>query len=156
MTAISRHSARRSRRLRDIVEPLDDAQLERQAYPTEWRIADVLSHLGSGAVIMSRRVEDGLAGKALPDDFAPSVWDEWNAKSPREKADAALAADRQLVERFEAVGEQERSAFTASFGPLTVGFDDLVGFRLNEHGMHTWDVEVTLDPAAGLHPEQTR
>jgi uncharacterized protein (TIGR03083 family) len=142
-------------RLRDIVEPLDDAQLERQAYPTEWRIADVLSHLGSGAVIMTRRVEDGLAGKALPDDFAPSVWDEWNAKSPREKADAALAADGQLVERFEAVGEQERSAFTTSFGPLTVGFDDLVGLRLNEHGMHTWDVEVTLDPAAGLHPEQT-
>ena len=59
------------------------------------------------------------------------------------------------MERFEAVGEQERSAFITSFGPLTVGFDDLVGLRLNEHGMHTWDVEVTLNPAAGLHPEQT-
>ena len=142
-------------RLGDIVEPLDDAQLEQQAYPTEWRIADVLSHLGSGAVIMTRRIDEGLAGRALPDDFAPSVWDEWNAKSPREKADAALAADRQLVERFEAVSEQERTAFSTSFGPLTVGFDDLVGLRLNEHGMHTWDVEVTLDPTAGLHPEQT-
>ena len=141
-------------RLRDIVESLDEAQLEQQAYPTEWRIADVLSHVGSGAVIMSRRVEDGLAGRSMPEEFAPSVWEEWNAKSPREKADAAVAADRELVARLEAVGEQDRSAFSTSFGPLTVGFDDLIAFRLNEHGMHTWDVEVTLDSTAGLHPEQ--
>lgn len=141
-------------RLRDVVESLDDAQLEQQAYPTEWRIADVLAHVGSGAVIMSRRVEDGLAGRSMPEEFAPSVWEEWNAKSPREKADAAVAADRELVARLEAVGEQERSAFSTSFGPLTVGFDDLIAFRLNEHGMHTWDVEVTLDSTAGLHPEQ--
>ena len=60
-----------------------------------------------------------------------------------------------MIERFEAVGEQERATFTTTFGPLTVGFDDLVGFRLNEHGLHTWDVEVTLDPAATLHAEQT-
>ena len=142
-------------RLADLVAPLDDTQLERQAYPTEWRIADVLSHLGSGAVIMVRRIQDGLVGKALPDDFAPSVWDEWNAKSPRDKSDAALAADHALLERFDALSDQERSTFSTSFGPLTVGFDDLVGLRLNEHGMHTWDVEVTLDPTATLHPEQT-
>ena len=141
-------------RLRDIVESLDDAQLEQQAYPTEWRIADVLSHVGSGAVIMSRRVEDGLAGRSMPEEFAASVWEEWNAKSPHGKADAAVAADRELVARLEAVGEQERTAFSTSFGPLTVGFDDLIAFRLNEHGMHTWDVEVSLDSAAGLHPEQ--
>jgi uncharacterized protein (TIGR03083 family) len=142
-------------RLRRIVEPLDDSQLEQQAYPTEWSIADVLSHLGSGAVIGARRVEDALAGRSMPDDFAPAVWDEWNAKSARAKADDALAADRALLERLQATGEGERSSFSTSFGPLTVGFDDLVGLRLNEHTMHTWDVEVALDPAATLHPEQT-
>ena len=63
-------------------------------------------------------------------------------------------ADGQLVERLEAVGEQQRSAFTIS-SVGSRGIDELVGLRLNEHGMHTWDVEVTLDPAAGLHPEQT-
>jgi uncharacterized protein (TIGR03083 family) len=142
-------------RLRDLVRPLDDTQLEQQAYPTEWRIADVLSHLGSGAVITTRRLDDVLAGNALPDDFAPTVWDEWNAKSARKKAGDALAADQALMERLDAVSEQERSTFSTSLGPLTIGFDDLVGLRLNEHGMHTWDVEVTLDPAATLHPEQT-
>lgn len=142
-------------RLRQIVQPLDEAHLEAQAYPTEWRIADVLSHIGSGAVIMGRRLSDGLAGEAIPDDFAPSVWDEWNAKSPREKADDALAADQELVERFAGVPEAERPAFSTAFGPLTVGFADLVAFRLNEHALHTWDVEVAVAPGATLHSEQT-
>src|SRR4051794_2784558 len=142
-------------RLRTIVEPLDELQLEQPAYPTEWKIADVLSHLGSGAVIMKRRVTDGLGGRPLPDDFAQSVWDEWNAKSPRQQADEALPADEALVERFADVPERERAAFSTSFGPLTVGFDDLVGLRLNEHTLHTWDVEVAVDSSATLHPEQT-
>ena len=142
-------------RLREIVGPLDDSQLEQQAYPTEWRIAEVLSHLGSGAVIMRRRVSEALAGRQLADDFAPSVWEEWNAKSPRQKADDALAADQALVEQFDGVSDSERAAFSTSFGPLTVGFDDLVGLRLNEHTLHTWDIEVALEPAATLHREQT-
>jgi len=142
-------------RLREIVGPLADSQLEQQAYPTEWRIAEVLSHLGSGAVIMRRRVSEALAGRQLADDFAPSVWDEWNAKSPRQKADDGLAADEALIEQWDGVSDSERSAFSTSFGPLTVGFDDLVGLRLNEHTLHTWDVEVALDPSATLHREQT-
>ena len=34
-----------------------------RAYPSEWTIADVLSHVGSGAVIMQRRLDDSLAGR---------------------------------------------------------------------------------------------
>ena len=41
-------------RLRGIVEGLGPGQLPAPAYPTEWTIADVLSHLGSGAVIFQR------------------------------------------------------------------------------------------------------
>ena len=35
-------------------------------------------------------------------------------------------------------------------GPLSLGFDELVGMRLNEHAFHTWDIAVVLDEAAGL------
>jgi len=35
--------------LPSVVEPLSDAQLDEPAYPAEWTIADVLSHIGSGA-----------------------------------------------------------------------------------------------------------
>jgi uncharacterized protein (TIGR03083 family) len=135
-------------RLRGLVEPLDDARLETPAYPSEWTIADVLSHLGSGAVILDRRLDDALLGRSTPDDFAPSVWDAWNAKSPRIKADDALAADGGFVERLGSLTDAERARFSFALGPLTFDFAGFVGLRLNEHALHTWDIAVVLDPAA--------
>ena len=38
-------------RLASLVSPLTPEQLRGPAYPTEWSIAQVLSHLGSGAEI---------------------------------------------------------------------------------------------------------
>ncbi len=134
--------------LRSVVEPLSDAQLDEPAYPAEWTIADVLSHIGSGAIITQRRLDDIVEGKATRDDFAPGVWDTWNAKSARAKADDALVADRDLLERIESLSDEARSSFRFSMGPLELRFDGFVGMRLNEHALHTWDVEVTIDPTA--------
>ena len=141
--------------LRSVVEPLSDAQLDEPAYPAEWTIADVLSHIGSGAVIMQRRLDDIVEGKATPDDFAPGVWDTWNAKSARAKADDALVADRDLLERIESLSDEARSSFRFSMGPLELLFDGFVGMRLNEHALHTWDVEVTIDPTATVPTKST-
>jgi uncharacterized protein (TIGR03083 family) len=142
-------------RLNSLLEPLDDADLERSAYPSEWSIADVASHLGSGAVLMSRRLEDVLAGRELREDLAPSVWDTWNAKSPRAKVDDARAEDASLLARLEALTPDERNRFRFSMGPLEVDATMAVGLRLNEHTLHTWDVEVALAPDATLAPEAT-
>jgi uncharacterized protein (TIGR03083 family) len=137
-------------RLRDLVAPLDDTQLEQQAFPSEWTIADVLSHVGSGAVIMQRRFEDSLVRQPTPDDFGPVIWDAWNAKSPREKADDALIADRALVERIESLTDEERSGFEFAVGARTLDAIGFTALRLNEHVMHTWDIDVALHPAATL------
>jgi len=137
-------------RLAALVTGLDDAQLELSAYPTEWTIADVLSHLGSGAVILHRRLEDTLTGAATPDDAAPAVWDEWNAKSTRAQADDALVADRALLDRLETVTAEERDRFRFAMGPMTMDFDGFVALRLNEHALHLWDIEVALDPEATM------
>jgi uncharacterized protein (TIGR03083 family) len=137
-------------RLRDVVAALTDADATRQAYPTEWTIADVLSHIGSGAVIMQRHLEDSLDGRDTPDDFAPGVWEEWNAKTPAAKRDDALAADAALIARIEAVTPDERDKFATAMGPMTLGFEQFVAMRLNEHAFHTWDVEVVTDPAATI------
>ncbi len=140
-------------RLTGLVRPLDDATLTRKAYPTEWTIADVLSHLGSAAVIMQRSVDDALAGTVKPDDFNQGVWDVWNAKSPRAKADDSLAADQALMARLDAVSPDERARFKSSLGPFDLDWDAFVGMRLNEHLLHGWDVAVTLDPASTLAPD---
>jgi uncharacterized protein (TIGR03083 family) len=141
--------------LRDIRSGLDDARLESQSYDTEWSIAQVLSHLGSGAVILSRRLHDITSGTETPDDFAPSVWDEWNAKTPRAQADDALAADDAVTQALESVAPAERESLIFSMGPLSLGFNEFAGLRLNEHVFHTWDIAVVLDDTAELPQDAT-
>ena len=148
----SRVSALRSSvdELHELVSGLDDPQVASRSYCDDWSIAQVLSHLGSGAVIFQRSLQDAQAGTTAPDDFNPSVWDEWNAKTPRAQADDALIADEAMMEAIEAVDDAERARLTFSLGPMSLGFDDYVGMRLNEHVFHTWDVAVALDHGARL------
>jgi len=138
------------RRLHELCRGLDDAQLEAMSYARDWSIADVLSHLGSAAVIMRRRLEDTMAGAETPDDFAPAVWEEWNAKSARAKADDALVADESVLEAFESVTPADRARLRFPMGPLSLGFDEFAALRLNEHAFHTWDIEVVFDDGAHL------
>jgi uncharacterized protein (TIGR03083 family) len=142
-------------RLHALAGGLDDTQIVSQSYCDDWSIAQVLSHIGSGAVISRRSLQDVIAGTATPDDFNQSVWDEWNAKSPRAQADDALAADEALTQALEAVDESERARLTFSLGPMSLGFNDMFGLRLNEHVFHTWDIAVMFDDAAGLPGDAT-
>jgi uncharacterized protein (TIGR03083 family) len=140
-------------RLRGLAAALSETDLTGRASPAEWSIAQVLSHLGSAAVIMQRRLEDTLAGQPTPEDYAPGVWDTWNAKTPAAQRDDALAADTALLDRIEAVTPGERATFAFAMGPMTFGFTEVVGLRLNEHAFHTWDIEVAADPAATIPRE---
>jgi uncharacterized protein (TIGR03083 family) len=135
-------------RLRLLVSPLDDEQLEQPAYPSEWTVADVLSHIGSSAVILERRFEDALRQQPTPDDFTPAVWEVWNAKAPREKVDDGLVSDRSVLEHIESLTEGQRASISFPLGPMTFDFVSYVRLRLNEHLLHTWDVEVALDANA--------
>ena len=45
-------------RLHQLSRGLRDEQLELRSYCTQWSVADVLSHIGSGAVIWLRQLED--------------------------------------------------------------------------------------------------
>jgi hypothetical protein len=84
----------------------------------------------------------------MADDFAPSVWDVWNAKSSTARSTDALAADRALLDGLDAMSTAERAGFNVALGPFQLDLAGFVGLRLNEHALHTWDIEVTLDPAA--------
>jgi uncharacterized protein (TIGR03083 family) len=137
-------------RLQRIVEGLGPDQVRQSAYPSEWTIADVLSHIGSGAVILRRRFEDTLAGADPDDAFNQAVWDEWNAKQPADQAADALTADDDLLASLDSASDEQRRAFTFTMGPMTLDFDGFVSLRLSEHVVHTWDVQVVVDPSAVL------
>ncbi len=77
---------------------LDGDELRAQSYDTDWSVADVLSHLGSGAEIFSLYVDAGVTGGDPPalEDFKP-IWETWNARSPEDQAAQSVAVNEALV-----------------------------------------------------------
>jgi uncharacterized protein (TIGR03083 family) len=143
-------------RLAALVEPLTPDQVTAQAYPIEWSIAQVMSHLGSGAEIMGHNLDAGLAGVDPPGrEVAQPIWDAWNSKEPYEQTRDSLTANRVLVERFEALTDDQRAAFRVKLFGFDLDLDGLAMMRLNEHTLHSWDVAVTLDPSATLALDST-
>ena len=133
-----------ARQLAALVDPLTPDQLRQSAYPSEWTIADVLSHLGSGGVMTRRRL-DGEEFEMQP------IWDEWNAKSPDRQAADALEADRAFLARLGTLTPEDR-ARRFKLGPMDLDLASALRLRLSEHVQHTWDVAVTVDPTATIDP----
>lgn len=140
-----------------VVAGLDDAQLLLPSGASEWSVAQVLSHLGSGAEI-GRATLRAATGEADPpgDGFNQSVWDRWNGMSPREQADGFLAADEALVTAFEALAPERRSTLEVPLGflPAPLPIASYAGMRLNEAAQHSWDARVGLDDGAAI-PDDT-
>ena len=139
-------------RLDKLVGSLTPEQVRAQSYDTEWSVAQVLSHLGSGAEI-SLLMLPGSLGEAEPvgREAFPAVWEVWNAKNPDEQATDALASDEKQVQALEALTDAQLASIDMDFfGMMRLDAVGVVRMRLSEHAMHTWDVEVVGDPAAGV------
>lgn len=141
------------RQLRKLTEGLDDAGLARPSYAADWTVADALSHIGSGAVIMGEHLRAVTSGETTDPAFAASVWEDWDAKSPSTQADDALTADDQLLEAIASTDPARHDALEVVMGPMRLGFDDFVAMRLNEHALHTWDVAVADHPDVTLNAD---
>jgi uncharacterized protein (TIGR03083 family) len=139
--------------LAGLVAPLGPDQLGLRSYCTEWTVARVLSHLGSGAEIALLSLRAALAGDPpLDPESFPPIWDRWNAKSPEVQASDALAVDEDLVAALEGLDDAELDSLHVPLFGMEFDAAGLVGLRLGEHALHTWDVAVSLDPAARVLP----
>ncbi len=144
--------------LAEQVGGLQPDDLVRPSGASEWKIADVLSHLGSGAEIGLAVLEGALDGTGRPaDDFNPSVWDRWNAMSPADQASNFLTANQKLIQRYEGLSDEQLADVRIDFGflPAPVDVETAAGMRLSEFALHSWDVRVGFDPDAALAPEAT-
>ena len=141
-------------RLRALVGPLDLAQLEQRSYASEWSIAQVLSHLGSGAEIFGLFLQAGLAGQEPPgrDTFVP-IWNAWNAKDPQAQAADALRSDEATLEQFESPGPEQKMGLRLHLFGMDMDVTGLARMRVSEHAIHSWDVAVALDPSATVAPD---
>lgn len=140
-------------RLAALVPGLTDEQLTGPSGASEWTVAQVLSHMGSGAEIGLATLETALgAGPAAGPGFNESVWDRWNAMGPREQATSFLDHDLRLVAAFEALTTEQRAAVQVDLGflPEPLPIASFAGMRLNESAQHSWDVRVAFDPSATI------
>lgn len=138
-------------RLSGAVRALSPAQVAGPSYCSEWSIAQVLSHLGSGAEIGLGNLEAMVAGQPPPprEGYA-AIWDRWNAKTPDQMAADFLEWDERYVARFESLSDAQLSSLSMPFMGRTLDAAGIVGMRLAEHAVHTWDVEVTVDAKATI------
>lgn len=130
---------------------LTEKDLTAPSGASEWDVAHVLSHLGSGAEISQSGLERALTGAgSAPDGFNQGVWARWDAMGPVEQRDAFLAANSALVERYESLDEAARRDLRIDLGflPAPVSLGEAARLRLNEFALHSWDARVGADPTA--------
>lgn len=141
--------------LAERVRSYTDADLARPSGAAEWTVAQVLGHIGSGAEIALAGLRAAQAGSPPPEQsFYQSVWDRWNAMSPRQQAGGGVSSDAALVEGYEVLDGATRNSLQLDlpFLPEPVGVDLQAALRLNESTLHGWDVAVAHDTAATLNP----
>lgn len=139
--------------LAGLVRTLDEAALRTPSGAAPWTVADVLSHLGSGAEIMQGTLEaaaSGEPGPAADRSVLERIWDRWNALPPAEQADGFLAHNAVLTDFFESLTPNARDNLRIDLGflPAPVDVATVARLRLNELALHAWDVRAAFDPAA--------
>jgi uncharacterized protein (TIGR03083 family) len=131
-------------------------QVTTQSYDDDWTVAQVASHLGSGAEIFRLHLAAGVRGEeAAGNDTYPPIWDAWNAKAPLDQARDAVAEDAAFLDDAAALTEEERAGWHLELFGMSLDFAAFLAMRLNEHALHTWDVVVSFDPAATVAEDAT-
>ena len=139
--------------LAGVAAALSPTQLTGPSGATEWTVADVLSHLGSGAEITLAGLRAALGTAPEPGpDFNQSVWDRWDALPPADQAAGFLRANAELVAALEELSPAQHESVTVKLGflPEPLPIAAFAGMRLSEVAQHSWDVRAGLDPAAPL------
>jgi len=142
--------------LEPLVLELSPEELTGPSAASEWDVSQVLSHLGSGAVITLATLDAAVEGKPNPGmDANRLVWAVWDAMSPVERSSGCLAANADLLARYDSLDAATRQSLQVDLGflPAPVDLAAAARFRLNEYALHSWDVRVVREPGATLHPD---
>lgn len=140
--------------LTTLLPNLTDEQLAGPSGASEWTIAQVLSHLGSGAEIGRLPIARAL-GESVPDEDNESIWARWDAAGPVDQAAGFVRHGQAYLDTIESLTPEQRESLIVDLGflPEPVPLVVALGMRLNEVSAHAWDVRVGLDPAAGVNPD---
>jgi uncharacterized protein (TIGR03083 family) len=137
-----------------MVGRLTPEQLRGPSYAPGWTIAQVLSHLGSQAEISQQSLAAALAGREpFGLDGFKSIWAVWNARDCDQQAVECLVYDLEHVRRLEQLSDEQLAGIRLKFIGMEFDAVGVAWLRLGEHALHSWDVAVSLDPAAVVAPQ---
>ena len=140
-------------RLASFVEPLTPEQLRGPSYHS-WSIAQVLGHIGSQAEIFMGWIDAAVDGtEPAGQETMQPIWDAWDARNPDDQARDSVAYNERVVRRFEALTEDELERMDLNLFGMELDAAGLARIRLPEMALHTWDIEVALNPAANVAPD---
>ena len=141
--------------LEALVSSLTADQLNGPSGASEWTVAQVLSHLGSGAEITLNTIAPAVPGVTAGTEDNQTIWARWDAASAEEQAAWFVEHDERLVALLEGLSPEQRETVTVDMGflPEPASLSLALGMRLNEVAAHAWDARVGIDPSAGLDEE---
>jgi uncharacterized protein (TIGR03083 family) len=126
-------------------------ECRRPSFCAEWNVAQVLSHMGSQAQILSMVVDAGLHGQDPPTAEAfPAIWNAWNAKTPEDQVRDGVALNGQILDQLDGLSSQELETLQFPMFGRQIAMPTLLRMRLSEVSLHGWDVEVAFDPSARI------
>jgi uncharacterized protein (TIGR03083 family) len=120
---------------------------------SEWPVAKVVSHVGSGAEITLGTLKEQLeGGPEAGQEFRQGVWGHFDSLAAPEPLYAEFRdRNEQYLSYLENLPANLRERPVKFFaGELPVA--EFALFRLGEATLHSWDLRVGLDPAARLLP----
>jgi hypothetical protein len=83
---------------------------------------------------------------------APAIWDRWNGMSAPDQAANFIDYDSRTIGLFESIDDDTLASLQVDVGflPMPIDVDTVASLRLSEHALHSWDVNVAIDPSAVL------
>jgi uncharacterized protein (TIGR03083 family) len=141
-------------RLAALVGSLTPEQLHAPSYDADRTIAQVLAHIGAQAEVAQQALAAALSGREPfgPDGFK-AIQAVWSARDPGQQAVECLVSDREHVRRLEQVSDEQLAGIRVKILGTEYDAVGLVWLRLGEHALHSWDIAVSLDPAALVAPQ---
>jgi uncharacterized protein (TIGR03083 family) len=138
-------------RLTAYLDTLGPADWEAPSYCADWRVYQVVSHLGSGPEITRGGLAQALSGgPEYGDAERRAVWASFDALPPGEVYPAYRQTNDAFLDFLNGLDGQQLGAQVPYFAGGTVPLAVLLAARLSEATLHTWDLLVMRDPRATL------
>lgn len=140
-------------RLLAYLEQLPPDGWTEQSACTDWKVYQVVSHLGSQPEIVGGAIKAGVLGEPpMTDAQRQAIWGYFDSLQPRDVLPAFRKNNDAFYRMVEAFDEAQLGSTIPWFiGPAPLAV--VLAGRVNEQALHTWDIRWARDKQVRLTPE---